>query len=148
MILSGFRKGLMHMIRALGTERPAFVLETERTSYVFRMLPTGQPEQLYYGQKLPLADESALAALTEKRAFAPGNAISYDAEHPETALEDICLEFSSLGKGDLREPMLELVNPDGSRTNDFLYESHVVDDAQPTQRPLPGSYAEDRKSVV
>ena len=131
------------MIRALGTDRPAFVLETARTTYCFRMLPTGQPEQLYYGQKLPLAGEKALEAITEKRAFAPGNTISYDAEHPEIALEDICLEFSTLGKGDLREPMLELVAPDGSRTSDFLYESHVIDDAQPSQRPLPGSYGED-----
>ena len=32
------------MIRALGTDRPAFVLETARTTYCFRMLPTGQPE--------------------------------------------------------------------------------------------------------
>ena len=134
------------MIRALAAERPAFILETERTTYAFRMLPTGQPEQLYYGKKLPLADEAALEAITEKHAFAPGNAVSYDAEHPETALEDFCLEFSALGKGDLREPMLELVNPDGSRTNDFLYESHTIDDAQPAQRPLPGSYAEDGKA--
>ena len=134
------------MIRSFGTERPAFVLDTARTTYCFRMLPTGQPEQLYYGQRLPLADEAALEAITEKRAFAPGNAISYDAEHPEITLEDVCLEFSALGKGETREPSIELVAPDGSRTGDFLYESHRIDDAQPTQRPLPGSYAEDGKA--
>lgn len=131
------------MIRALGTDRPAFLLETARTSYAFRMLPTGQPEQLYYGRSVPIPDEAALEALTEQRAFAPGNTTTYDRDHPELSLEDVCLEFSSLGKGDLREPMLELVNPDGSRTNDFVYESHVVDDAQPEQSPLPGSYGED-----
>ena len=130
------------MIRVFEGEKPAFALETERTSYVFRILPTGQPEQLYYGKKIPLS-EAALAALSEKRVFPPGNTVSYDAEHPELVLENVCLEFSSLGKGDLREPMLELVNPDGSRTNDFLYESHAVDDALPEQTPLPGSYAED-----
>lgn len=134
------------MISAFGTERPAFVLETARTTYAFRILPTGQPEQLYYGRKLPLKSEAALEAVTEKRAFAPGNTLSYDAEHPELSLEDVCLEFSALGKGDLREPALELVNPDGSRTNDFLYESHRIDDAQPGQSPLPGSYAEDGKA--
>ena len=134
------------MIRSLGTERPAFILETERTGYVFRMLPSGQPEQLYYGRRVPLETEAELEAVTEKRAFPEGGTTSYDAEHPELTLEDACLEFSGLGKGDLREPMLELVNPDGSRTNDFLYESHVIDDAQPAQRPLPGSYAEDGKA--
>ena len=134
------------MIRTLGTERPAFLLETERTGYVFRMLPTGQPEQLYYGRRVALETEAELEAVTEKRAFPEGGTTSYDPEHPELTLEDACLEFSGLGKGDLREPMLELVNPDGSRTNDFLYESHVIDDAQPAQRPLPGSYAEDGKA--
>ena len=134
------------MIRALGTERPAFVLETARTTYCFRMLPTGQPEQLYYGRRLPLETEAALEGITEKHAFAPGNTIGYDAAHPEIALEDVCLEFSAPGKGDLREPMLEPVNPDGSRTGDFLYESHMIDDAQPSQQPLPGSCAEDGKA--
>ena len=134
------------MIRSFGTERPAFVLDTARTTYCFRMLPTGQPEQLYYGQRLPLADEAALEAITEKRAFAPGNAISYDAEHPEIALEDVCLEFSALGKGETREPSIVLVAPDGSRTGDFLYESYQIDDAQPAQRPLPGSYSEDGRA--
>ena len=134
------------MIRELSAARPAFVLETARTTYCFRMLPTGQPEQLYYGRKLPLQDEAALEAITEKRAFASGTTVSYDAEHPEIVLEDVCLEFSSLGKGDLREPMLELVYPDGSRTSDFVYGSHRIDSEQPAQRPLPGSYAEDGKA--
>ena len=134
------------MIRVIGAERPAFVLDTARTTYCFRILPTGQPEQLYYGRKLPLATEKDLEPLSEQHAFAPGNTTVYDPEHPELSLEDICLEFSGLGKGDLREPMLELVNPDGSRTSDFLYERHAIDGEQPAGQPLPGSYAEDGKA--
>jgi len=134
------------MIRRFDDARPAFVLDTEHTTYAFRILPTGQPEQLYCGKRIPLPDEAALAALSQKRAFAPGNTVSYDAEHPELVLEDVALEFSALGKGDLREPFLELVNPDGSRTNDFLYESFTMDEAQPAQRPMPGSYAGDGKA--
>ena len=130
------------MIRVLGAERPAFVLDTARTSYCFRILPTGQPEQLYYGKKLPIRTEKDLEPLCEQHAFAPGNTTVYDAAHPELSLEDICLEFSGLGKGDLREPMLELVHPDGSRTSDFLYDCHAIDDLQPAQRPLPGAYGE------
>ena len=131
------------MIRVFEGEKPAFALETERTSYAFRILETGHPEHLYYGEKIPL-DPAALDALGEKRAFPTGNSVSYDAEHPELVLENVCLEFSSLGKGDLREPMLEIVAPDGSRTSDFLYESHAVDDEQPAQKPLPGSFAEEK----
>ena len=155
------------MIRVFDGERPALVLETAQTTYIFRMLPTGQPENLYYGARIPAAELSELEALTEQRAFPPGNATSYDKAHPELSLEDVKLEFSGLGKGDLREPMVELVNPDGSRTNDFIYASHTVDEAQPAEiacrggyqppaptaeggrgnRPiLPGSYAEDGKA--
>ena len=134
------------MIRTLSAERPAFVLDTAHTTYCFRILPTGQPEQLYYGRRLPLETERDLEPLTEKHAFAPGNTTVYDAEHPELSLEDICLEFSGLGKGDLREPMLELVNADGSRTSDFLYESHAIDGEQPAGQPLPGAYSEDGKA--
>ena len=104
------------MIRRFDGQQPAFVLETPKTSYAFRILPTGQPEQLYYGAALPIRSAAELEALCEKRAFAPGNVISYDAEHPTAVLEDTCLEFSSLGKGDLREPFLEITHSDGSRT--------------------------------
>ena len=134
------------MIRSFALERPSFVLDTAETTYAFHILPTGHPEQLYYGRRIPVPDADALAALAQKRAFAQGNTETYDAEHPELTLEDVALEFSALGKGDLREPMLELVNPDGSRTNDFLFERFTVDEEQPAQQPLPGSYAEDGKA--
>ncbi len=134
------------MIRTFGSDRPAFLLETGRISYVFRMLPTGQPEQLYCGRAIALEGEQALDALTEKHAFAPGNTIAYDKEHGEYTLEDMCLEFSSLGKGDLREPFLEIVHSDGGRTSDYVYESFIIDDAQPAQVPLPGSYSETGKA--
>ena len=131
------------MIRPFEGERPAFVLDTAGTTYAFRILPTGQPEQLYFGRRAEIGDEAALAALAQKHAFAPGNTVTYDGEHPEYSLEDICLEFSSLGKGDLREPLLELVLPDGSRSADFVYDSYRIDGEQPQQRPLPASYAEE-----
>ncbi len=133
------------MIRVFSGDKPAFVLDTAGTTYAFHILTTGQPEQLFYGKTI-LLDEASLQAVAEKRAFPPGNTVSYDAEHPELTLENVCLEFSALGKGDLREPMLEIVCPDGSRTSDFLYESYAVDDAQPAQTPLPGSYSEDGKA--
>ena len=35
------------MIRRLEGETPAFVLDTERTTYLFRILPSGHPEGVY-----------------------------------------------------------------------------------------------------
>ena len=131
------------MIRVFGEECPVFVLETPGLSYAFRILPTGQPEQLCCCARLPLETLAEVLALSEPRAFAPGNSVVYDKAHPELSLEDVCLEFSAPGKGDSREPMLVLVQPDGSRSCDFVYQSHSIDEAQPPQDPLPGSYGEN-----
>ena len=86
------------MIRRFDGERPAFLLDTENTSYAFRVLPTGHLEQLYYGRRLGADNAEALSSLTEKRSFPPGAVISYNAGHGTTTLEDLCLEFSSSGK--------------------------------------------------
>ena len=50
--------------------------------------------------------------LREKHAFAPGNTNIYDQDHPQYSLEDMRLEMSSYGKGDIREPFVEVVHAD------------------------------------
>ncbi|MBR1497616.1 MAG: alpha-galactosidase [Oscillospiraceae bacterium] len=135
------------MIRIFEHEtRPAFVLDTQRTTYAFRVLPTGQLEHLYYGARIGVGRMEDLAALEEKHAFAPSCSIVYDNEHPELSLEDACLEYSSPGKGDLREPMLELVHADGGRTSDFVYESAETAEVKAESPGLPGSYSEDGRA--
>ena len=117
-----------------------FALETEQTSYLFRVTDTGHLEHLYYGRRIRFWDASAL---TEKHSFAPGNGIYYDDTHKNFSLEDACLELSSCGKGDLREPFLEVVYPDGSFTSDFVFDSYEISDTKPEFASLPGSYSED-----
>ena len=119
-----------------------FALETEQTSYLFRMTDTGHLEHLYYGRRIRFRDASAL---TEKHSFAPGNGICYDDTHKNFSLEDACLEMSSCGKGDIREPFLEIVYPDGSFTSDFVFDSYEISDTKPEFASLPGSYSEDGK---
>ena len=131
------------MIRRFDGERPAFLLDTENTSYAFRVLPTGHLEHLYYGRRIGAGGAEALASLEEKRSFAPGGVIVYDARHGTTVPEDMCLEFSSAGKGDIREPFLELVHADGGRTSDFLFAGAEITDTKPPYATLPGSYSAD-----
>lgn len=119
-----------------------FQLETDKTSYLFQVMDTGHLEHLYYGRKIHFRDTEALR---EKHPFAPGNGIWYDNEHKNLGLEDICLEMSSYGKGDIREPFLEVVHADGSFTSDFLYDSFEISDCKPEDALLPGSYSEDGK---
>lgn len=82
-----------------------FALETAHTSYLFCITDTGHLEHPHYGRKIRIRDN---AALREKHSFCPGNGIYYDGEHKAFCLEDACLEMSSLGKGDIREPFAEL----------------------------------------
>lgn len=117
-----------------------FRLETEHTSYIFEIMDTGHPEHLYYGRKIHFRDPEALR---EKHPFAPGNAVWYDDEHKNLGLEDMCLEMSSYGKGDIREPFIEVVHADGSFTSDFLYDSFEITDSKPEYGLLPSSYSED-----
>ena len=131
------------MIRRINGEQPAFLLETVHTTYAFQVLPTGHLEQLYYGPRIPLEKPDQLAPLMEKRSFPPGASISYDPEHKALSLEDVCLECSGPGKGDIREPFVELVHADGSRTCDFLFSSAEISGEKPPFRTLPGSYAEN-----
>ena len=114
-----------------------FVLSTAHTTYAFRCMDTGHLEHLYYGASISIEDA---AALIEKHTFGPGNTIACDQEHLNFTLEDICLEMSSYGKGDIREPFIEVVHADGSRTSDFRYEKASIQAGKAPFAALPGSY--------
>ena len=134
------------------TANDIFVLHTAHTTYAFRKLPTGQLEHLYYGRKIHVCeplDENAVAPLIEKHTFQPGNSCVYDREHNAYTLEDLCLEMSAYGKGDIREPFVELVCEDGSFSSDFVYESSARfegSEARDVEDALPASY--DEKNQV
>lgn len=125
------------MIKA---DNNVFVLNTKNTSYAFRVMETGQLEHMYYGRLIHTDEPSVLV---EKHAFAPGNTVSYDNEHLNFTLEDVALETSAIGKGDIREPMLEVICADGSTTLDFVYESYEIKEGKEEFKTLPGSYDEN-----
>ena len=128
------------MIRQIGN---LFVLDTANTTYAFQMLPSGHLEHLYYGSKICIRDEADAVALTEKRVCLPGNAVCYSPEYPALGLEDVCLEMSSHGKGDIREPFIEVTHADGSFTSDFLFEKGEISTGKMPFETLPGSYEEN-----
>ena len=131
------------MIRELTN---AFVLETAGTTYCFRITETGQLEHLYYGPKIH-TDDDTIRALSEEHAFPPGNTNPLDAEKT-FSLEDLCLEMSSYGKGDVREPFLDLIHGDGGRTSDFRFESAAASRTAPSLTTLPCSYGEAETLTV
>lgn len=130
------------MIRRLGN---VFVLDTPNTTYAFSIIPSGQLEHLYYGEKISIDSEEEAAVLAEKRLSLPGNAVSYSSEHANLSLEVIRLEASGSGKGDIREPFIEVTHADGSYTQDFVFEKAEIKEGKEPFATLPGSYEENNE---
>ena len=127
------------MIRRLAS---VFVLDTPHTTYAFKAHASGHLEHLYYGEKIHIESETEANVLVEKRACLSGNAVCYSKEYPTLCLEDMRLEMSSHGKGDIREPFIEVTHADGSYTSDFLFEKAEICHGKKAFETLPGSYEE------
>lgn len=52
-----------------------FCLQTAHTTYLFRKMPSGHLEHLYYGDSLGTVTEEDALALSEKRGCETGNMI-------------------------------------------------------------------------
>lgn len=124
-----------------------FELATDQTSYCFHILPSGHPEHLYYGPRID-AGGDAERALADRKLYLGGNGISYSKEYPLVGLEDLCLEFSSLGHGDIRDPFVSIIYPNGSPVSDFLFRKYRITDGKSPMRTLPSAYAEAGSSGV
>ena len=72
-------------------EKDYFILDTDHTTYCFRVLPTGQLEHLYYGRKLHIEDEADMQPLLKKAmflqlSFTPKKAAKRDLKFSEISL--------------------------------------------------------------
>ncbi len=128
------------MIKVLKDNGPLFILETIHSTYMMRVMPSGQIEHLYYGRRIHSEDG---AGLDERCECAPGNVITYTPEYPSLSLEDVRLEYSSWGKGDIREPFIEIRSDDGSTTSDFVYVDYSVRTGKADLFTMPSSYGSD-----
>ncbi len=117
-----------------------FHLQTEKTSYVLRALPTGQIEGMYYGRKVRNTED--FTYLYDKHASGYSNSTPYTQEDTSLSLDHIALEYSAYGKGDYRLPAMQLLSADDNFTTDFKYKSHAVTTTKPDLKGLPSSYGE------
>lgn len=122
-------------------ENNVVVLETKNTSYLFYADETGNLVHLYYGPKLDRRAD-AIKALIPKVQNQNGCSVIADVKAPNLCLDDVCLEMSGRGKGDMREPFVELLYPDGSSTSDFRFEEVRLVVPKESPSNLPGAYLE------
>jgi len=124
-----------------------FTLHTKQTTYILRVNETSHLEHLYYGRKLRTT--SHLEALFDKHTISIGNSVAYSAEHPTLFLENLCLEYSSFGKGDFRESSLLFSIKSGDRVSDFVYKEHRIIKGKPRMfSGLPESYADNTECAT
>lgn len=105
-----------------------FYLHTKNTSYVFEVTCHGHLNQLYFGPKI---QENDIEAVRLKHNVALGGNIQIDNKDSTYVLDSLLLEFSSVGKGDYREPSIELIDPITNFNSNFVFDSYEVIDNKP-----------------
>ncbi|HPP85906.1 MAG TPA: alpha-galactosidase [Bacillota bacterium] len=118
-----------------------FQIDAKSFSYVMQV-KDGFLLHLYWGEKLDLRDHAYMFWEQGRAAFSPRmeNCRGF-------ILDDVPLEYPCWGRGDMRTPALEIINPDGSNIIDLRYESHEIIDGKPGLKGLPAVYAEEGDKV-
>lgn len=106
-----------------------FFLHTKNTSYIFEVTRFGHLNQLYYGPRILDTDVEAVRL---KHDVALGGNIQIDNQESTYVLDSLLLEFSSTGKGDYREPSIELIDGITNFNSNFTVESYQVVNEKPT----------------
>ena len=99
-------------------ENGVFALDTRRTSYIFRVTKFRHLEHIHYGEHVEISDAQPLAS---KHDIQLGSSVMYDTADDNYCLDNLCLEWSGVGRGDYRQTPVEAKMPDGSFSSDFLY---------------------------
>lgn len=116
-----------------------FHLQTEKTSYIFSILKNEQLGQLYYGKKLRHRDSFERLFHIEEM---PNTACVYEGDLV-FSLDILKQEYPAYGTTDFREPAYQVLQQDGSRITNFVYQNHKIYQGKNKLEGLPATYVED-----
>ncbi len=87
-------------------------------------------------------------ALSFKNTYIIGSSVEYS-ERENYCLDNMLFEYSGIGKGDYRHSPIELIMPDGSFVNDFVYKSHEIKQGSYTaDAALPLAYGDAMTHIL
>lgn len=115
-----------------------FHLANRKISYIFRIMENRQLEHLYFGKRLP--DGCNLSYLSE-RGHRDMQVCSIKG-NPYFSLEHIRQEYPAYGTGDMRYPAYQIEGPDGNKSLEFAYQSHMIYAGKKPIESLPSTYVE------
>lgn len=122
-------------------ENGVFALDTRCTSYIFRVTKFRHLEHIHYGEHVAVSDAQPLAS---KHDIQLGSSVMYDPSDDNYCLDNLCLEWSGVGRGDYRQTPVEAKMPDGSFSSDFLYESYEIVPGCVPMQSLPTAYDDEK----
>ena len=115
-----------------------FHLTNGLVSYLMKVLPNGVLGQLYFGQAI--RDREIFDHLLEQ-AYRPMTSCVFEG-NPFFSMEHIKQEYPAYGSTDYRHPAIQILQPNGSRITDLVYQSHSVVSGKPALEGLPATYCE------
>jgi len=116
-----------------------FYLNTENSSYIFRVTEFNHLESIYYGISVPTGE---IESLRLKHTVPIGSSVAYSPENDIYSLDNLTLEYSGIGKGDYRHSPIEICMPDSTYVCDFVYRSHKIYTGATSSETLPLSYGD------
>ncbi len=119
-----------------------FYLNTENSSYIFRVTEFNHLESVYYGSSVPAGE---IDSLRLKHTVPIGSSVAYSPENDIYSLDNLTLEYSGIGKGDYRHSPVEICMPDSTYVCDFIYTGHTIFPGTSKSDKLPLSYGDPEK---
>ena len=116
-----------------------FHLETENSSYVFRVLENQQLQHLYYGKRIHVKENYGNLASYQTRGFE----VSYTADEERIQLSMIPNEYAAYGKGDFRHPAYQVQDATGSRITELKYKGYTLSTGKKRLEILPSTFDDD-----
>ena len=118
-------------------QKKIFKMDTENTSYLIGITPEGYVGHIYYGKSLKNADGYYLLR-TEESPFTP----SVMKREKGGFLDTFAMEYPTGGLGDHRESCLDIIDENGCRGCEILFDSYEIVEGKPALEGLPASFGE------
>lgn len=124
-----------------------FHISTNESSYIMKVLPSGHLVNIHYGSKIKHREN--LSHLYQDFNCDLGNGTNYSPQTESLNLNTLRLELSTSGKGDYRDPSIQMEFMDGSRVADFKYISHEIIKGDVKLHGLPYTHkTEDSDNLI
>lgn len=92
---------------------------------MIKILDTGHSSHFSYGPRIN-PDEEGLEDIVGGFDLNTGCCTYYDDSHPRMFMNNLMMEYATVGKGDTREPAIDVRYSNGLSTLDLVYCSHRV----------------------